>query len=127
MPSARTRQSWLTASWCRSLVIRVKLRARSRHMRWRSFRRLSSLFEIAQDPRDLEQAPGRHAVDAAFVLVGLLIGHADHLRELLLGQSQHGAPLANALTDILLDVLDVCSDCFHSTSPFRLGVAYEDD
>src|SRR5690606_41162255 len=51
----------------------------------------------AEDARDLEQATGRHAVDAALVLVGLLVGHADHFRELLLGQAQHGAPLTDAL------------------------------
>src|SRR3546814_10857045 len=43
----------------------------------------------AEDPRDLEQAPRRHAVDAALVPVGLLVGHADHLRELLLSEPQH--------------------------------------
>src|SRR3546814_10058818 len=74
-------------------------------------------------PRDLEQAPRRHAVDAALVLVGLLVGHADHLRELLLSEPQHCAALTDALADILLDALDSCRNCFHSISPFQLGVA----
>src|SRR3546814_10556738 len=60
----------------------------------------------AEDPRDLEQAPRRHAVDAALVLVGLLVGHADHLRVLLLSEPQHCAALTDALADILLDALD---------------------
>src|SRR3546814_1952119 len=77
----------------------------------------------AEDPRDLEQAPRRHAVDAALVLVGLLVGHADHLRELLLSEPQHCAALTDALADILLDALDSCRNCFHSISPFQLGVA----
>jgi hypothetical protein len=81
----------------------------------------------AEDPRDLEQPAGRDAIDAALILVSLLVGHAYHLRQLLLGQAKHGAAFANALADILFDGLDVCRDSFHSISPFQLGVAPNGD
>jgi len=51
---------------------------------------------------DFVQAPRRNTVQAALVLVGLLIGHADQLGELLLRQSQHDPPLADPRTDMVV-------------------------
>src|SRR5689334_1146631 len=59
----------------------------------------------AQNLRDLEEAAGRDAVDAAFVLVGLLVGHADQVGELLLRQAEHDPPLADAGSYIPVDIL----------------------
>src|SRR3546814_9493274 len=41
----------------------------------------------AKDPRDLEQAAGRHTVDAALVFVSLLIGHAEDRKSTRLNSS----------------------------------------
>ena len=53
-----------------------------------------------ENARDLVKAPRRDAVDTALVLMGLLIGHADHLRQLLLRQAQHDPAFANAVADM---------------------------
>ena len=46
----------------------------------------------------------RDAVDAGLVLVRLLVGDADQLGHLLLGQAQHDAALTDAQADIVVDV-----------------------
>src|SRR3954465_10418336 len=56
-----------------------------------------------QNAGDLEQPAGRYPVDAAFILMRLLVGNADHLGELLLGQAQHDAALADARSDMIVD------------------------
>ena len=59
-----------------------------------------TLEEITQrDPQhlgDLVQPPRRYAVDAALVLVGLLVGDPDQIGHLPLAQTQHDAALADA-------------------------------
>lgn len=40
----------------------------------------------AQRAGDLEQSPGGHAIDTALIFMSLLIRHANHFGELLLGQ-----------------------------------------
>src|SRR5438046_937150 len=57
----------------------------------------------AQRARNLEQPSSRDAIDAALVFVSLLIRHADHLGELLLGQAQHDAALADPASDVIVD------------------------
>ena len=57
----------------------------------------------AQRAGDLEQSSGRNAIDAALIFVSLLVGHADHLGKLLLGQAQHNATLANSRADMIVD------------------------
>lgn len=57
-----------------------------------------------QHARQFIQSPGRDAIDAAFVLVRLLIGDPDHVGQLLLRQPQQGAALANAQPDMALDI-----------------------
>src|SRR5258708_37123613 len=59
----------------------------------------------AQAAGNLEQASGRHAIDAAFVFVLLLIRHANDVGQLLLGQSQHDPALADARPDMAVDSL----------------------
>src|SRR5215469_17093734 len=56
----------------------------------------------AQRAGDLEQPAGRDPVDAALVFVRLLVGHADHLGELLLGQTQHDAAFADPAADVVV-------------------------
>src|SRR5690606_22205786 len=69
---------------------------------------LHILEEIADlDPqraRDLVQPAGRDAIDPGLVLVRLLVGHADQLGHLLLGQAEHDAALANAQAHVTVDV-----------------------
>src|SRR5205807_9316599 len=55
-----------------------------------------------QHAGDLVQTASRDAVDAAFVFVRLLIGHADHFGELLLGQTKHDPTLADARSDVIV-------------------------
>src|SRR5947209_16528860 len=57
----------------------------------------------AQSARNLEQPSGRYAIYAALVFVSLLIRHADHLGELLLGQAQHDAAFADPTSDMIVD------------------------
>jgi hypothetical protein len=45
---------------------------------------------------DLEKLASRDTVFTAFVFMHLLIGHADHFAELLLGQTEHDPALADA-------------------------------
>ena len=59
----------------------------------------------AEDLSDLEQSAGRHAIDAAFVFVGLLISYTNKVSELLLGQAEHDPAFADAGSDITVDVL----------------------
>src|SRR5215472_4273573 len=59
----------------------------------------------AQHAGDLEQAPGRHTVDAALVLMRLLVGDADEISKLLLRQPEHDPALADSRTDMTVDVL----------------------
>src|SRR5689334_13054461 len=56
----------------------------------------------AQRAGDLEQPSGGHTIDPALVFVRLLIGHADPLGELLLGQAQHDAALADPASDMII-------------------------
>src|SRR5205085_8157337 len=55
--------------------------------------------------RDLIEAPGGNAIDPTLVFVRLLISHSDQIRELLLGETQHDAALANTGADMAVDVL----------------------
>src|ERR1700739_2305587 len=50
----------------------------------------------AQSSRDFEQSSGGDAIDATLVLVSLLIGYADHLGKLLLGQRGHSLDFSDA-------------------------------
>jgi len=59
----------------------------------------------AEHTGDLEQPTGGHAVYAALVFMRLLVGDADEIRQLLLGQAQDDAPLADARADMAVDVL----------------------
>src|SRR6185437_13989102 len=59
----------------------------------------------AEYASNLEQPAGGNPVDTALVFVRLLIGHADEIRELLLGQTQHDPTFANPSTDMAVDVL----------------------
>jgi hypothetical protein len=52
---------------------------------------------------DLVKPTGRDTVDAALVFMRLLVGHADHFGELLLGQAEHDTALADATADIVID------------------------
>jgi len=77
---------------------------------WRRRARLllaKSFIEIGdrgvEHARDLEEPPSRHPVDAALVLVRLLIGYPDKFRELLLGEPEHDATLANTGADMVID------------------------
>ena len=69
---------------------------------------LDVLEEVADlDPQrlgDLVEPAGRDAVDAGLVLVRLLVGDADQLGHLLLGQAEHDPALADAQADIVVDV-----------------------
>ena len=68
-----------------------------------------ALEEVADiDPerlRDIVQTASSDAVDALLILVGLLIGDADQLGHLLLGEPEHDPALAHARTDMAVDVL----------------------
>ena len=89
------------------------MRASSRHIRSRGLtdreRCPPALEEIAdrhaQHLRDLVEPAGRNAIDAALVFVGLLVGHADQVGQLLLGQAQHDAALADPRADVVIDIL----------------------
>src|SRR5436309_8125816 len=57
----------------------------------------------AQRARNLEQPSSRDAIDATLIFVRLLIRHADHFGELLLGQAQHDATFADPASDMIVD------------------------
>src|SRR5258706_13463172 len=59
----------------------------------------------AQNLTDLIEAAGGNPVDAALIFVRLLVGDADQIGELLLGQAQHDAALAHPRPDMTVDVL----------------------
>src|ERR1700704_3213892 len=59
----------------------------------------------AQYLTDLVEAAGGNPVDAALIFVRLLVGDADQIGELLLGQAQHDAALAHPRPDMTVDVL----------------------
>src|SRR5271163_1870322 len=59
----------------------------------------------AEDMGDLEEPAGRDAVDAALVFVRLLIGDADQISKLLLGEAEHDPPLAHSRADMMVDIL----------------------
>ena len=59
----------------------------------------------AERLRDIVQAAGSDAIDALLVFVGLLIGDADQLGHLLLGEPEHDPALAHAGADMAVDVL----------------------
>src|SRR5260370_30266426 len=59
----------------------------------------------AQNLTDLIEAAGGNPVDAALIFVRLLVGDADQIGELLLGQAQHDAALAHPRPDLTVDVL----------------------
>ena len=42
----------------------------------------------------------RNTIDTLFVLMRLLVGHANHFCQLVLSQAKHGAAFPNALTDV---------------------------
>ncbi len=56
---------------------------------------------------DVVEPARRYAVYAPLVLVGLLIGDADHLSQLLLGETKLGSQLSNLQADMPLDFLVV--------------------
>src|SRR3954451_19143942 len=72
-------------------------------------RRPQALEEVArldaERPGDAVEQPGREAVDAPLVLVGLLVGGADPLGELLLGEAERDAALAHLGPDVAVGVL----------------------
>jgi len=57
-----------------------------------------------QHTRNFVQASGRNAIDAALVLVRLLISHPDQLRHLLLAEAQHNPTFTDAIADIAIRV-----------------------
>jgi hypothetical protein len=57
------------------------------------------------------QAAGRDPVDAFLVLVSLLVGDADQLSHLLLGQTKKNAPVTHACAHMPVDVLRPRSAC----------------
>src|SRR5258706_12229467 len=59
----------------------------------------------AQNLTDLIEAAGGNPVDAALIFVRLLVGDADQVGKLLLGQAQHDAALAHPRPDMTVDVL----------------------
>src|SRR5215469_17966324 len=71
----------------------------------------------AQYVGDLEQPSGRDAVDAALIFVRLLIGHADEVGQLLLGESEHDAALAYPRADMTVDVLCAAARAAHGSPP----------
>src|SRR5208283_4973466 len=66
-----------------------------------------ALVEIAdrraQRPGDLEQPAGRDTIDPALIFVRLLVGDADYLGELLLGEAQHDAAFTDPRPDMIVD------------------------
>src|SRR6185437_5793297 len=54
---------------------------------------------------DLEQPPGRDAVDAALIFMRLLVGDADEVSKLLLGEAEHDPTFTDARADMTIDVL----------------------
>ena len=91
-----------------------KLRARSRSIRWlgdgtKPPPRLYSLVEIAdfdsQRSGNPVQPAGGHTIDALLVLVRLLVGDADQLGHLLLGQAEQDPALADPSADVAVDIL----------------------
>jgi hypothetical protein len=70
---------------------------------------LQSFVEIAdfdsQRLREAVQPAGGHTVDALLVLVRLLVGDADQLGHLLLGQAEHDPTLAHPGPDVAVDML----------------------
>jgi deoxyribonuclease V len=74
----------------------------------RAIARIDILEEVAdvdaERAGDLIQATGRDPVDAGLVFVRLLVGDADQLGHLLLGQAEHDTPLADAQADVAIDV-----------------------
>ena len=52
---------------------------------------------------DLEEPPGGYTVNAALVLVRLLISDADEFSKLLLGQPQHDPPFMDTDADMIVD------------------------
>ena len=70
----------------------------------------------AQGPSDFEQPSGGYTIDTALILMSLLIGHADHFGELLLGQAQHDAPFAYPASHMIVD-------CSGRTPSLRLSHA----
>src|ERR687897_529806 len=60
----------------------------------------------AEHLRGLVKSASSHAVDAFFVLMGLLIGYPDQLRELLLGETEHDPPFAHARAEMPVNILN---------------------
>src|SRR3546814_15638182 len=67
---------------------------------------------------DLEQAAGADAVGAGLVLLDLLVGNLQRVRQLLLGQAQLGATRTNPLSDILVNARGNLS---HRSEERRVG------
>src|SRR5258708_22645118 len=61
----------------------------------------------AEDPSDLEQSAGGDPIDAALVFVRLLVGDANEIGKLLLGQAEHHPEFADPSTDMAFT--DLCS------------------
>ena len=59
----------------------------------------------AEHLRDQIEAACSNPVDATFILVRLLIGPADQVSHLLLGQTVHDASLAQTLPDMSINIL----------------------
>ena len=52
---------------------------------------------------DLKQSSGRNVIDAALIFMSLLIRYPDHFGELLLGQAEHNAAVADPPADMVVD------------------------
>jgi hypothetical protein len=76
----------------------------------------------AQDARKLVQAACRDAIEAPFVLMRLLIGHAEKLGELLLRQAKHYAALADLASNMLLNQ-GKAAGSFHRSNRCRRNIA----
>src|SRR3546814_6679926 len=74
---------------------------------------------------DLEQAAGADAVGAGLVLLDLLVGNLQRVRQLLLGQAQLGATRTNPLSDILVNARGNLSHWWHPLA--KLSVARSEE
>src|SRR5579864_9595254 len=59
----------------------------------------------AQYARDFEQPTGGNTIDAALILVCLLVRDADEVGELLLRQAEHNSAFTHPRSDMVVDIL----------------------
>ena len=60
-------------------------------------------MSTANRPRQLIEPARTHPIRGRLVFLDLLVGDAERLAELLLGQAQFGAALADAAADMIAD------------------------